>query len=56
MLEKVAQTLSTETMEGMKAIHPLGFGTTDDVANTILFLLSDASKWITGANILLGGF
>jgi NAD(P)-dependent dehydrogenase (short-subunit alcohol dehydrogenase family) len=56
MLEKVSQTLSSETMEGMRAMHPLGFGTADDVANAILFLLSDASKWITGANILLGGF
>ncbi len=56
MLEKVAQTLSPETMEGMKAVHPLGFGTAEDVANTIIFFLSDASKWITGANILLGGF
>lgn len=56
MLEQVAQTLSPETMSVMKAMHPLGFGTTDDVANTILFLLSDASRWITGANIIMGGF
>lgn len=56
MLDKLTQTLSAETMAYMKSIHPLGFGTTDDVANTVLFLLSDAAQWITGANIVLGGF
>ncbi len=56
MLEKVTKTLSPESMTVMKSVHPLGFGTPDDVANTVLFLLSDASKWITGANILMGGF
>ena len=56
MLDKVKQTLSPESMVAMESVHPLGFGTTDDVANTILFLLSDASKWITGANITMGGF
>jgi NAD(P)-dependent dehydrogenase (short-subunit alcohol dehydrogenase family) len=56
MLEKVTKTLTPETMEAMKAMHPLGFGTSDDVANTILFLLSDAARWITGANIVMGGF
>ena len=37
--------------------YPLGYGTPDDVANTISFLMSDASKWMTGANLILdGGF
>lgn len=56
MLDKVRQTLSPESMTAMESVHPLGFGTTDDVANTVLFLLSDASRWITGANIIMGGF
>ena len=56
MLEKVTKTLSPESMAAMKSVHPLGFGTTDDVANAVLFLLSDAARWITGANILMGGF
>ena len=56
MLDKVKQTLSPESMAAMESVHPLGFGTTDDVANTVLFLLSDASRWISGANIVMGGF
>jgi NAD(P)-dependent dehydrogenase (short-subunit alcohol dehydrogenase family) len=37
--------------------YPLGAGTPEDVANAAIFLLSDASKWITGTTITLdGGF
>lgn len=36
--------------------YPLGrMGTTDDVANAAIYLLSDASSWITGINLLLDG-
>jgi len=35
--------------------YPLGIGAPKDVASTILFFLSDASKWITGTNLILGG-
>ena len=35
--------------------YPLGIGEPEDVAATILFFLSDASKWITGTSLILGG-
>jgi NAD(P)-dependent dehydrogenase (short-subunit alcohol dehydrogenase family) len=36
--------------------YPLGrMGTTDDVANAAIFLLSEASSWITGINLVLDG-
>lgn len=35
--------------------YPLGLGTTDDVANTSIFFLSDASRWITGAELIMDG-
>lgn len=35
--------------------HPLGIGSLEDVSNLALFLLSDESKWITGANIVIDG-
>jgi len=35
--------------------HPLGLGNDDDIANSIYFLLSDASKWITGTNLIIDG-
>jgi NAD(P)-dependent dehydrogenase (short-subunit alcohol dehydrogenase family) len=37
--------------------YPLGVGYPHDVANAVVFLLSPASRWITGINIIMdGGF
>lgn len=44
-----------EALERVKSYHPLGLGEPEDVANTAIFLLSAASKWITGTNIILDG-
>ena len=39
-----------EALAGFDAFHPIGrIGTVEDVANTIAFLLSDQSSWVTGA-------
>ena len=46
--------LPEEFIENEKK-YPLGYGEPEDVANAIAFLLSNASKWITGTNILLDG-
>jgi NAD(P)-dependent dehydrogenase (short-subunit alcohol dehydrogenase family) len=35
--------------------YPLGIGKPADVAGTIVFFLSDASKWISGTSLILGG-
>src|SRR5690606_18618757 len=35
--------------------YPLGVGKPEDVANATVFLLSDASRWITGTTIVMGG-
>lgn len=37
--------------------HPLGLGTTRDVAHAVAFLLADTGRWITGSTLLVdGGF
>lgn len=35
--------------------HPLGIGEPQDIANAAIFLLSDASRWITGTNLIVDG-
>jgi NAD(P)-dependent dehydrogenase (short-subunit alcohol dehydrogenase family) len=55
MLENASDVVSKESIEGFKKLHPLGFGEPRDVSSAILFFLSDASKWITGQNLILGG-
>jgi NAD(P)-dependent dehydrogenase (short-subunit alcohol dehydrogenase family) len=43
--------------ELLEKLHPLGVGEAEDVANSIIFLLSDAAKWITGTILSVdGGF
>jgi len=38
-----------------EARHPLGFGRPEDVSNAVIFLLSDASQWITGTGMVVDG-
>ena len=35
--------------------HLLGLGKTDDIANACVYLLSDASRWVTGTNLFVDG-
>lgn len=35
--------------------HPLGFGTPSDIANGCIYLLSDASRWVTGSIFTIDG-
>jgi NAD(P)-dependent dehydrogenase (short-subunit alcohol dehydrogenase family) len=35
--------------------YPLGYGEPDDVALTAVYLLSDATKWMTGSEIVIDG-
>jgi len=55
MIDGVAETISNEVMTKFEKMMPLGLGEPMDVANAIIYLLSDASKWVTGSNLVLGG-
>jgi NAD(P)-dependent dehydrogenase (short-subunit alcohol dehydrogenase family) len=55
MAEETSERVSAETFAENLKLYPLGFGKPEDVANAAVFLLSDASRWITGATLVLDG-
>ena len=46
---------SQASLANIKSMHPLGLGESEDIANAVLFLLSDVSRWVTGTNIKVDG-
>lgn len=49
-------SITPEQLEQEKAHYPLKrFGKPEEIANAIVFLLSDASKWMTGSQLLIDG-
>lgn len=51
-----AGTISSEQLEENKKRYPLGrFGKPEEIAWAIIYLLSDASAWVTGDNLVLDG-
>jgi len=55
MSTQIMETIGEEGKAEVLKMHPLGFGKAEDVANSCAFLLSDASKWITGTNFIIDG-
>jgi len=55
MSEMFFNTIATEAKKDILDMHPLGLGNPDDIAYTCVFLLSDASKWVTGTSLIVDG-
>jgi len=55
MSKQVLSNLSEGSREEILNMHPLGLGKPDDIAYACAFLLSDASRWITGTNLIVDG-
>jgi NAD(P)-dependent dehydrogenase (short-subunit alcohol dehydrogenase family) len=55
MSQNAIYSRDEESLNKVKALHPLGLGQPDDVANACIFLLSDAAWWITGTNMIIDG-
>lgn len=47
--------LTKEELEKDEAKYPLGYGRPEDIAYAAIYLLSDASSWITGSCIKMDG-
>jgi NAD(P)-dependent dehydrogenase (short-subunit alcohol dehydrogenase family) len=55
MLDRFQTSMPEPFFEALINRHPMGIGRPEDVANAIAFLLSDASRWITGQTLVLDG-
>jgi NAD(P)-dependent dehydrogenase (short-subunit alcohol dehydrogenase family) len=55
MLERNLANAPEGVLEAGAARHPLGYGTPADITNAVLFLISDASRWITGTSMAVDG-
>lgn len=55
LTDEIEKMVSEEEFRKKESLHPLGFGRTEDVANAAVFLLSNASRWITGTNLIVDG-
>lgn len=47
--------VTQEELDKEEARFPLGFGHTEDIAYAAVYLMSDASKWVTGTNMIVDG-
>jgi NAD(P)-dependent dehydrogenase (short-subunit alcohol dehydrogenase family) len=55
MFKEAEQVVSAEQLIEHEKLYPFGYGEPDDIANATIFLLSDASKWITGTTLIIDG-
>lgn len=56
MYHEMMLTVSEESVKADKLKYPLGdYGEPEDVANAAIYLLSDASKWVTGTSLVVDG-
>ena len=55
LMDEFLQTLSDEERENRLSGFPLGIGQPSDISYACIYLLSEASRWITGQNIVIDG-
>jgi NAD(P)-dependent dehydrogenase (short-subunit alcohol dehydrogenase family) len=55
MSKEAVYSRNEESLNKIKGMHPLGIGQSEDVANACVYLLSEASRWVTGTNLIVDG-
>lgn len=51
-----SDTITEEQLKEDVKRYPLGrYGNPEEIAHAVVYLLSDASKWVTGSNLLIDG-
>jgi NAD(P)-dependent dehydrogenase (short-subunit alcohol dehydrogenase family) len=55
MHKDFTDVVSEEMVGNYRDLHPLGFGRPEDIGSCVVFLMSDASRWITGQDLPVDG-
>jgi len=55
MYANTEKAMGKDLLDGYAEKYPLGLGTPEDIAHAAIFLLSDASKWMSGSVLRLDG-
>lgn len=55
MMQSVLDSMDDESRTKRVEGFLLGLGETTDISNACIYLLSDASKWVTGQNLIVDG-
>ncbi|MBR5747469.1 MAG: SDR family oxidoreductase [Prevotella sp.] len=55
MMQKALDAMKEEDRQKRVEGFPLGLGQTTDISNACIYLLSDASRWVTGQNLVVDG-
>ncbi len=55
LMKNYLSTLTEDEYNNRVSGFPLGIGESTDIANACVYLLSDASRWITGTNLIIDG-
>lgn len=55
LMQSYLSQISEEERQKRVEGFPLGLGEPTDVANTCIYLLSEASRWVTGQNLVVDG-
>ena len=54
-LKVVGASWDSEQRAAVEALHHLGLGFPEDIANAVAFLLADTGRWITGTVLVVDG-
>jgi len=55
LYDKTARLWDEEQRKKVEAMHPLGIGQPEDVANAVAFLVSNMGRWVTGSVLSVDG-
>ncbi len=55
LMQNYLSSLTDEQYKKRVDGFPLGLGETTDISNACIYLLSDASRWVTGQNLIVDG-